>query len=108
MHLLYLPKACCWQGRPVEVDQKIHDQVVAFLAHTHLLAFSGYRPKDRGDHRCGMAVDSVPLTTDHLGYQQVVNAAEYAHHKGVAYIEPLSLTWTASNKHLHISWHRCH
>lgn len=104
----YLPKGYCWNDRPVQVAIVIRPAVLNFCAtHPRLRAFSGFRRTGvviNSDHLCGMAVDFVPLTQDDAGKAALERAAADAKARGYPYVE---LEWTATNKHLHVSFRRC-
>ena len=110
LHQSYLPKKFCWDGKSVQVASEIYSAVEQFLiSHPKLRAYSGFRPDPAGDHRCGLAVDMVPLDfNDVVSIRQAyADAASLLKSGKVVYVEPLSATVIPGNHHLHISWKRC-
>jgi hypothetical protein len=113
LNTTYLPKHYCWNGEAIQiaVDQRV--KMLAFLhAHPYLRVFSGLRAKDQGgDHRCGAALDMVPLTVDAHGkaatFAAHADAEEMRKRGEVAYVEPMADTWRPGNHHLHVSFRRC-
>lgn len=112
MNQSYLPKAYCWNGKSVQVATQLRDTVIVpFLAArpcSGVLAFSGFRKRDTAplsDHLCGFAVDFVPKAgATSAGYLQLRAAQAYAKLKRYPYVE---FEWTATNRHLHVSFSRC-
>lgn len=108
----YLPKAYCWPGKPVQVASIIRDTVIVpFCAAKPckgVLAFSGWRRTDvvpGSDHLCGFAIDFVPKAGGTVtGKAQLWACYLYAKAKRYPYVE---WVWTASNKHVHVSFRRC-
>lgn len=105
----YLPKGYCWAGRSIQVRVDCRPAMMSFLhAHPYLRAFSGLRPDATGDHRCGAALDMVPLTTDARGKAATFKAHDDAVRSGLyPYVEPMAATWMPGNHHLHVSFKRC-
>jgi hypothetical protein len=105
----YLPKAYTWQRRSIQAATVLHLEMCAFLAaHPKVKVYSGLRIGDAGDHRCGFALDLVPVdgaTTS--GYAAIKAAFADAVKRGYPYVEPLTQTWIPGNHHLHVSWRRC-
>lgn len=105
----YLPSSYTWLGRPVQVASVERPVIVHFL-HTHprVKAFSGFRRATSGDHRCGMALDLVPIDgATSRGYAVLKWVARDAVALRFPYVEPLALTWYPGNHHLHVSFRRC-
>lgn len=103
----YLPHGYCWRGSSVQCAVAVRDAADAFLhRHRRLRAYSGLRPHEAGgDHRCGFAIDFVPTSYDDR--RSIQEAHDDAVRAGYAYVEPLDLTWTPTNHHLHVSFRRC-
>lgn len=110
LHQSYLPKKYCWADKSVQVASEIYADVEQFLIrHPRLRAFSGLRHDTAGDHRCGLAVDMVPLDfNDVVSIRHAYADATLLLKQGkVVYVEPLSATVIPGNHHLHVSWKRC-
>jgi len=106
----YLAKKYCWGGKSLQTADQIHIQVEQFMeTQPRLRVYSGLRRLSAGDHRCGLAVDIVPLDrNDKASIDRAYAAALKLQRAGkVAYVEPLSATWIPGNHHLHISFRRC-
>lgn len=110
MQQSYLPKSYCWDRRSVQAAASLRSEMCSFLAaHPKLKAFSGLRADEAsGDHRCGFALDLVPVDgATAAGFAAVERGYADAITRGYPYVEPLALTWKPGNHHLHISFKRC-